>query len=120
MSITTEQAAAWFEDRAKNTPMPGAREMFKIAAEALREKAEREKQTQKPQFVFTEYKPVCPRGYADCIYDPAYIKFHYPSWYEELYGNMSPEDAIHKEGGCCDKVKEDPEEENYCYDDEDK
>lgn len=42
MSITIEKAAAWFEDRAKNTPMPGAREMFEIAAAALREKAERE------------------------------------------------------------------------------
>ena len=42
MSVTTEQAAAWFADRAKNTPMPGAREMFEIAAVALREKAERE------------------------------------------------------------------------------
>lgn len=42
MSITTEQAATWFEGRAKNTPMPGMREMFKLAAEALREKAERE------------------------------------------------------------------------------
>lgn len=42
MSTTTEQAAAWFADRAQNTPMPGAREMFKLVAEALREKAERE------------------------------------------------------------------------------
>lgn len=42
MSITTEQAAAWFADRAKTTPMPGAREMFEIAAAAIREKAERE------------------------------------------------------------------------------
>ena len=42
MSITTEQAAVWFAYRAKNTPMPGARAMFEIAATALREKAERE------------------------------------------------------------------------------
>lgn len=42
MSITTEQAAAWFAERVKNTPMPGAREMFEIAATAIREKAERE------------------------------------------------------------------------------
>lgn len=42
MSVTTEQAAAWFADRVKTTPMPGAREMFKMAATALREKAERE------------------------------------------------------------------------------
>lgn len=42
MSTTTEQAAVWFADRAKNTPMPGARAMFEAAATALREKAERE------------------------------------------------------------------------------
>ncbi len=42
MSITAEKASAWFADRAKNTPMPGARAMFEIAATALREKAERE------------------------------------------------------------------------------
>lgn len=42
MSITTEQAAAWFEERAAHTPMPGARGMFEVAAAALREKAERE------------------------------------------------------------------------------
>ncbi len=42
MSMTTEQAAAWFEERSHNTPMPGARAMFEIAAAALREKAERE------------------------------------------------------------------------------
>lgn len=42
MNITLEQAAAWFADRAKNTPMPGARAMFEIAAAALREKAERD------------------------------------------------------------------------------
>lgn len=43
MSITTEPTAAeWFEERAAQTPMPGARKMFKIAAAALREKAERE------------------------------------------------------------------------------
>ena len=42
MSTTVEQAAAWFAERAKNTPMPGAKAMFEIAAAALREKAERE------------------------------------------------------------------------------
>lgn len=42
MSVTTEQAAAWFEERTRNTPMPGARAMFEIAATAIREKAERE------------------------------------------------------------------------------
>ena len=33
------------------------------------------------------YKPVCPRGFSDCVTDPAYIKFHYPDWYKELYGD---------------------------------
>lgn len=34
-----EKAAEWFENRAKTTPMPGARRMFELAAESLREKA---------------------------------------------------------------------------------
>lgn len=37
--ITTERAAIWFENRAKNTPMPGAKRMFELAGKALREKA---------------------------------------------------------------------------------
>lgn len=42
MSITTEQAAAWFECRAANTPMPGTRKMFKIASAALRDQQKAE------------------------------------------------------------------------------
>lgn len=38
MSNTVEQAAAWFENMAKTTPMPGAREMFVIAASACRKR----------------------------------------------------------------------------------
>jgi hypothetical protein len=66
---------------------------------------------------FMNYAPVCPRGYLDCVYDPAYIHFHYPDWYKELYGDKTPEEAAEK---CRQKMLEDPDEENYCYDDEDK
>ena len=38
MSITNKQAAAWFTERAKATPMPGARKMFKIAADACQKR----------------------------------------------------------------------------------
>lgn len=64
---------------------------------------------------FQEYKPVCPKGYDDCIYDPAYIKHEYPNWYKELYGDLSPEEAVLTKKGCM-------EEGEYCeyYDDEDK
>ena len=72
------------------------------------------------QSYFQEYKPVCPRGYEDCISDPAYIKYHYPNWYKELYGDLSPEEAIYEPGGCYDAFINDPDEEKYCYDDEDK
>lgn len=34
-----ERAAEWFENRAKTTPMSGARRMFELASESLREKA---------------------------------------------------------------------------------
>lgn len=69
---------------------------------------------------YAAYIPVCPRGYTDCIGDPAYIKYKYPDWYKSLYGDLSPEEAIKIEDGCLDKVKEDPDEKYYCYDDEDK
>ena len=38
----TQQTIAWFKDRAKNTPLAGARSMFQMALEALEEKADRE------------------------------------------------------------------------------
>lgn len=69
------------------------------------------------QSFFMNYVPVCPRGYLDCVCDPAYIYFHYPDWYKKLYGDKTPEEAAEK---CRQKMLEDPDEENYCYDDEDK
>lgn len=64
------------------------------------------------------YIPVCPRGYDDCVWDPAIIKHRDPEWYKNLYGDMTPEEAIHKPGGCMERFKEDPDMEWYCYDDE--
>jgi hypothetical protein len=64
------------------------------------------------------YKPTCPRGYSDCINDPAYIRYCYPDWYRELYKDLTPEQASMK--SCQERVKEDPDEMYYCYDDEDK
>ena len=53
------------------------------------------------------YNPVCPFGYDDCVWDPAYIKANYPEWYAKLYGDKTPEEV-----GC---------DTNSCfYDDEDK
>lgn len=69
---------------------------------------------------FATYIPVCPRGYIDCVYDPAYIKDSAPNWYKDLYGDVSPEEAIYSEGGCWHKFLKDPDENYYCYDDEDK
>ena len=66
---------------------------------------------------YLDYTPTCPREYTDCVYDPAYIYFHYPDWYKELYRDKTPEEAAKK---CRQKVIEDPDEEYYCYDDEDK
>lgn len=31
-----------------------------------------------------EYIPSCPHGYCDCVYDPAYIRKHYPDWWKDL------------------------------------
>lgn len=66
---------------------------------------------------YAEYEPVCPRGYTDCISDPAYIKKNYPDWYSELYGDKTPYEAAEE---CRKRMEEDPDEEYYCYDDEDK
>lgn len=66
------------------------------------------------------YTPVCPRGYTDCVRDPAYIQYHYPEWYAELYGDLAPWQAILTAGGCLERTVEDPDEKYYCYDDEDK
>ena len=70
---------------------------------------------------FQLYKPVCPRGFDDCVSDPAYIKYHHPEWYKELYGEKTPEEAIRdEEDGCWERFVNDPEMNYYCYDDEDK
>ena len=69
---------------------------------------------------FMYYKAVCPCGYLDCIYDPGYIHFHYPDWYKELYGDLTPEEAIKKEGGCLDRIKDNLGKDCDYYDDEDK
>ena len=65
-----------------------------------------------------DYQPTCPRGYKDCVYDPAYIKYNYPEWYAKLYDSLSVEEASNQ--SCRLKVEEDPDEEYGCYDDEDK
>lgn len=64
------------------------------------------------------YTPTCPRGYEDCVNDPAYIYDTHPEWYKEIYGDLTPEQASEK--SCKLKVKDDPDEKFYCYDDEDK
>lgn len=68
--------------------------------------------------LYRAYIPTCPRGYDDCVCDPAYIRKHHPAWYKELYGDMSPEQASLQ--SCHKRVEEDPDEEYSCYDDEDK
>jgi hypothetical protein len=67
---------------------------------------------------YQEYIPLCPRGYSHCVNDPAYLKCYHAEWYKEMYGDLTPEQVVEKE--CLEKVKEDPDEEYYCYDDEDK
>ena len=59
---------------------------------------------------YMAYKPLCPRGFTDCVNDPAYIKYVNPKWYRELYGDKTPEEV----------VKENCTEERCYYDDEDK
>lgn len=67
--------------------------------------------------LFRAFNPTCPLGYDDCIHDPAYIKHHYPKWYQELYGDLTPEEAAKTKEGCNPDL-----EDEWCsdYDDEDK
>ena len=66
---------------------------------------------------FQPYIPTCPRGYTDCVGDPAYIKWSDPKWYKELYGDKTPYEAAEE---CRRSALEDPDEEYFCYDTEDK
>ena len=36
------------------------------------------------------YNPVCPRGYSDCVNDPAYILYTDPKYYKKVFGDMTP------------------------------
>lgn len=68
--------------------------------------------------LFQAYVPTCPRGYSDCTSDPAYLKVYHPEHYHYIYGDLTPEQASAK--SCQKRVEEDPDEDYYCYDDEDK
>ena len=72
------------------------------------------------QSCFMAYVPVCPRGYVDCVCDPAYIQFYHPEWYKKMHGDKTPLEALWAENGCMDSFINDPDEKYYCYDDEDK
>lgn len=66
---------------------------------------------------YMAYIPTCPRGYKDCVRDPAYILYNHPDTYKRIYGDKSPFEVAER---CRKAVAEDPDEEYYCYDDEDK
>lgn len=65
--------------------------------------------------IILPYEPVCPIGMTNCIADPAYVYYHCPDWYKEMYGEVVPKDVV---ATACKPYLED----NYCpyYDDEDK
>ena len=70
------------------------------------------------QSLFRSYIPTCPRGYYGCISDPAYMLLRHPDTYRRIYGDITPKEASLK--SCAKRAMEDPDEEYYCYDDEDK
>ena len=47
-----------------------------------------------------KYIPVCPCGYDDCTWDPAYIKYRAPELYQERWGNKTPEEVRFEPDGC--------------------
>lgn len=65
----------------------------------LNEKELQENIIGNPILTYTDkgyYYPSCPYGYNDCVYDPMYIKEHYPDWYKDL---GCPTDCEACEGG---------------------
>lgn len=73
----TQQAIAWFKDRAKNTPMAGARSMFQAALAALEEKAERESRSPALDLApVIRCKGCILRGTAACVLDGLYYKIN--------------------------------------------
>ncbi len=91
MSITTEpNAAEWFADRAKNTPMPGAKYMFELAAAALREKAERE--DPKP-LTFVELLQMDDVPFYVRMVDPLDETEWNPHYYPAIYDNVGDVDV---------------------------
>lgn len=72
-----QRAIAWYQDRAENTPMPGAREMFRVALEALREKEERANRSPSPDVVaVTRCRDCVKRGTMACVLDGLYYKIN--------------------------------------------
>lgn len=63
---------------------------------------------------YKPYNPTCKFKYMHCIHDPAYIFCYDKSWYHELYGDMTPEDAAKDKEGCANCLS------GEYYDDEDK
>lgn len=64
------------------------------------EKCSRNEKNKDIQDNFKFYIPVCPYGYGDCINDPAHIKRFNPKWYLELYGDVTPEEALKNDDSC--------------------
>ena len=57
------------------------------------------------------YTPVCPQGYTDCVYDPAYIMRYHLDFYKRHFGDLYPQEAAER---YCNKDC------TTCYDWEDK
>lgn len=76
------------------------------------------------QSQFSAYIPTCPFGAEACILDPAYIKYSDPEWYQELYGDISPQEALQSEENYCLDYYAKHKDDKYAwcphYDDEDK
>ena len=61
-----ERAVLWFEERLKSTPMPGAREMYKTALDALRSAADGAAVANGRWEWFEEWSPSTPDHPAEC------------------------------------------------------
>lgn len=50
---------------------------------------------------YTPYLERCPRKEWKCFYDPGFIEYYYPDFFREIFGNITPREAVEHEKSKC-------------------
>lgn len=60
---------------------------------------------------YTPYLEVCPINEWGCAKDPGFIRYYYPDRYQQLFGDITPSEALNHEECACKSCKwRNPEE----------